>query len=417
MTLEILSLSAVYLYGMILTATFLRLTSSPKNFIVAVLQVLITVGLQCYIGNAFGYELVDQLYPLLVHLPMVLMCVFFFHQAPAASIAAVLAAYLLTIPRNMLGVWVAMVWNNPNAKELVKIIITVPLLLVFGYFLAAPMQKVLRLPAHELRLFLVPAVGYYGIIYLTTVYTKLAYSGNEAVMCLIITLLSFVNFAYVHKNYQQLEIANKMERQQKTLTMQAAETALRLEEIHNSQTETRAIRHDLRHYLQMIDDYAAEGRTDKIQQYIHRIQAEIEETVVQQFCLNDSVNLILSSYARKAKQQGIQLDIEANLPQQLDARELDTCVVLANGLENAVHAAQGLDAPQIHVQCSMYADKIVIQIKNPYSGEVRFQGAMPQSTHQGHGLGTYSIRAICRKHGGVSSFQTADGVFTLRAVL
>ena len=118
MTLEILSLSTVYLYGMILTATFLRLTSSPKNFIVAVLQVLITVGLQCYIGNAFGYELVDQLYPLLVHLPMVLMCVFFFHQAPAASIAAVLAAYLLTIPRNMLGVWVAMVWNNPNAKEI-----------------------------------------------------------------------------------------------------------------------------------------------------------------------------------------------------------------------------------------------------------------------------------------------------------
>ena len=89
----------------------------------------------------------------------------------------------------------------------------------------------------------------------------------------------------------------------------------------------------MRHYFQMIDDYAAKGNTAEIRSAIHQIQKGIEDTAIRQYCLNEQVNLAISSFVRKAEKQGIEVAVNADVPEKLDeSLTLDLCILLANAM-------------------------------------------------------------------------------------
>ena len=416
MAFEMLSWAVVYLYGLILTASFLNIRYSKKGLFVAIIQFALCFAAQFALQLHFGYHAVEMTYPLICHLPIWLMSVLAFKRSPTSAAVALLAAYLLTIPRNLIGELAAVLWNAPYTRDAVKILITLPLLALIMQLLTPAMRRLLLLSRREQWLFLTPAFMYYVMIYVTTVYTDIAYTGNLAVISLLVTLMCFCTFAYVFLDYRQLTRIAQLHQKQQIADLQSSETALRMEEIRYSQMKTKTMRHDLRHYLQIIYDYAADGNTAAIQSYIRDIQDEIEDTVVQQYCRNEPVNLLLSSYAGRAKRQGAELSVSAAVPETL-SRELDVCVLLANGLENALHACAGLEKPEICVECNQYAGKTVVQIKNPYEGRIVFADGLPKSDREGHGLGTRSIVNIAESRGGAADFSAEDGIFTLRAVL
>ena len=74
-----------------------------------------------------------------------------------------------------------------------------------------------------------------------------------------------------------------------------------------SQQKTRAYRHDLRHHLQYITACIENEQYEQALQYIHSISAEIEASRVTVYCENEAANLILSSFADRAKAQSIPL--------------------------------------------------------------------------------------------------------------
>jgi len=58
------------------------------------------------------------------------------------------------------------------------------------------------------------------------------------------------------------------------------------------------------------------------------------------FCENETVNLILSSYAGKAKQSDITFSIDARLPDTLLLSDTELCSILSNALDNALRACK-----------------------------------------------------------------------------
>ena len=67
--------------------------------------------------------------------------------------------------------------------------------------------------------------------------------------------------------------------------------------------------------------------------------------------------------------------------------------------------------------CEVKQNKLLIEIKNPYSGEILMQNDVPVSPIKGHGYGCRSISTIIERHRGLCSFEPQDGIFTFRAVL
>ena len=94
-------------------------------------------------------------------------------------------------------------------------------------------------------------------------------------------------------------------------------------------------------------------------------------------------------------------------------------IVLANALENAIHANLELPREQRNIRCKMVGTpSIMLEVSNPCTGAVLFDGeGLPVAQRKGHGLGVQSICAFCRKNGATCQFDLTDGWFRFRLVL
>ena len=94
-------------------------------------------------------------------------------------------------------------------------------------------------------------------------------------------------------------------------------------------------------------------------------------------------------------------------------------IVVANALENAIHACMELPAGQREIRCKMVSTPgLMLEISNPCTGDLAFDGnGLPVTQRANHGLGVQSISAFCRKTGAVYRFNLIDGWFHLMLVL
>ena len=137
------------------------------------------------------------------------------------------------------------------------------------------------------------------------------------------------------------------------------------------------------------------------------------------FCENKLMNLLCSSFSDKAEREEIRLTVDTVLPEVQYISDMELCANMFNGLENAFRAGTELenDCRWIELHSSIRQDKLLVEIRNPYVGQVSFEDEMPVSDQEGHGYGCRSIRSIAQQHRGVCLFEAEDGVFVLRVVL
>lgn len=419
MNWEMLNWISVFIFGLILMLSFLNIPRNRHNIIVVATLCVICFVIQIILVSFYSFEAVNKTYPLIVHLPILLTCIGYFKKKPSASLFSLLTAYLLTIPRNFLGQLVALCFfGYPDALNIGKFIVTIPFLLLLLRFWSPATREFLRQRSQSLWLMSIPFALFYILSYVTTVYTNVLLESNVLFISFIMTLFAVIicglSSVIGHQNEKNLTL----KQHQELLELQSSETKKRLEEIHLSQQETRTIRHDIRHYLQMIDTMASEDNIKGIREYIREIQSGIDDTVVKQYCLNDQVNLVVSSYAGKAKEQNIEFNVSLNLPEAMETKKsLDLCILLSNALENAIQAAVLTTNPWVKLRCALIDDHVVVQVENGFAGTIKFENGIPKSREQGHGLGSFSISTLAEKYGGTADFSCENHIFTMRAVL
>lgn len=410
---------SVFLYGVVLTLSFLKLKLTRKNIMAAVFLSLGCIAIQIVIVYLWGFGVVNKAYPFIVHIPLCVLCVYYYKKSVASSIFALLAVYMLTIPRNLLGLVPSILLPDiPYALDTYKTLITIPLLILLLRYWTPGTWGFLSQPDRILWIQMIPFALYYIIAYATTVYSQILYDTNILVISFIMTLFAIFIFMISSIVGIQNNRVLILQQKQNMLKLQSTETKLRLDETKRSQQQARIIRHDTRHYFQMIDSYAAAGDITSIRDYIRQLNTKIDETIVKQYCLNEQVNLVLSSYICKATDLGIKISIDADVPDKLnDDLSLDLCILLANAMENATTASAKTENPWITLNTGMVGDKLVIQISNCCKSDVVFENGLPKSNRIGHGFGSYSIITLAEKHGGTADFTYKDGVFTVRAVM
>lgn len=112
--------------------------------------------------------------------------------------------------------------------------------------------------------------------------------------------------------------------------------------------------------------------------------------------------------------------VEAQLPRDIPLPETELCVLLSNGLENAIEAASQVEDEQfrkVRVSCNIHKNNLLIYIDNSFSGKIAMENGLPQSGREGHGFGSKSMVMIAEKYNGYCSFVKTDEIFMLRVVL
>lgn len=119
--------------------------------------------------------------------------------------------------------------------------------------------------------------------------------------------------------------------------------------------------------------------------------------MVEQYSSNYTLNLILSSYITKAKNEDIKVFTQIELPETSAVSDMDLCVIFSNVIENATNACKGIlniENRSLSIICKSRSDKLFIQITNSFDGNVEFDHDLQVSTDENHGFGIKSIVAV-----------------------
>lgn len=407
---------SVGIFGGVLSA-FCNTLSSRRGRLSVAAGLAVLLAAQGYIYRILGWLLLEDIYPLVTHVPLaLLLCAL--TRRRLWPVISVLMAYLCCQLRYWLGLLCAVILGGSGLTQEAALAVTLPLLLFLLRFVAPTVRSFEdRPPGVQWRIGLILAI-YYVFDYLVTVYTDLLYRGIPAVLEFMPFVCCAAYLVFLLKASAQERERLLMEQVQNSLNIQVSQTLREISALRESQKQASTYRHDLRHHLQYLSACIDSGRLSRAQEYIHGICAEIEAQKVQDYCENESANLIFSAFAGRCAKNGIGIKVRAGLPPFLTVSDSDLCVLLSNALENALNACQSRTGERIiEVDAYEKGHKLFLQITNPCRADITFKNGLPVTDRPGHGVGVRSICAVVERYGGIYSFSSQDGRFVLRLSL
>lgn len=405
-------------FGIIVTALFAGIEPTKKNRFITGLLCVIFLFVQTTSWWLLGLDLTSKLYPLIIHLPCIVILSLYYKRPWLISTVSVLSGYLCCqAPR-----WIGFLIGAGLYSELADHIFYIAAIFLCYYFLkkyvaGSVRQLMEKSPKSCLFLGGVP-LFYYLFDYTTTIYTDVLYRGTKWAVQFMPSTISVFYFVFVILYYAETQKQASLQRERDMLDAQFRLAQTEFASLRQLQQNAAEYRHDMRHHFSLLQRLALKGNIEEMKEYLRVAQSDMDAITPIRFCENETVNLILSAYATKARQSKIQLTMEARLPDSLPFSDTELCSLLSNALENAIHATeQILDSDKRVIRLRVYSKntKLCIDIRNSYQTEPIFQQGMPVTEAQGHGFGTKSIAHIVEKHGGVYQFTVKDGWFIFQA--
>lgn len=176
----------------------------------------------------------------------------------------------------------------------------------------------------------------------------------------------------------------------------------------------KLLRHDLRHHLHSLI-LAHQGNEGEFESLVEKFKGKLEETILVPYCQHFSINAILSSYFEQARTKHIPVAHRIEVPETLSIEDIDLSMILANAIENAIHANQLLPESQRYLEVTIkhHPSKLTLLIENPVDHQIDFSDGLPLSHQFDHGLGTHSIRRLAKQAQGNAYFSAQKGRFTV----
>ena len=366
-----------------------------------------------------GEDTVKKLYPLIVHLPLILILIFALKKTAGVCVVSVLTAYLCCQLPRWGDIAVAAVTCSALAGEIAYSLLIGPLFFLLLRYFVKPAHAAMTYSRQSLLLFgSLPAV-YYLFDYATTIYSDSLYAGIPALNELIPTALILFYVVFLTAYHHETQERTKAELQSSAQAALLRHAQKEMDALRQAQMQAAIYRHDMRHHLNMINAFLDTGKPEQALAYIRKTREDMMSITVKRFCENETVNLICSSFADKAARMEVRLTVTAQLPETISVSDTELCAILSNGLENALHAVCQMERSDrwIDLYCSIKRNKLLIEIRNPYGGSIAMEDSLPVTAEAGHGYGCRSIRAIVLQHGGLYTFSPENGIFTLQIAL
>lgn len=177
----------------------------------------------------------------------------------------------------------------------------------------------------------------------------------------------------------------------------------------------RYMRHDMKHHLAVISEYAEAGNMAGIRGYMEGLVHGLSAARGKTYCDNYAVNAIVTHYLSLADSDGVEVKIKLTVPVEAgQVKDSDLCVIVGNLLENAVEACRNVGAGMKFIRLFSYAqeDTLTFTMENSYDGDAR---ALDESFYsrkrEGKGIGLSSVRAVAAKYGGGTKFEARGRMF------
>lgn len=186
--------------------------------------------------------------------------------------------------------------------------------------------------------------------------------------------------------------------------------------LSDSITAAKVTRHDLRHHLVTISEFLGKKEVVAAHEYLNRLCNHYDDSLIPTVCHNQSADALICHYLKLARQQGIDVDVNLHIPDNLGIDDLDLCVIIGNCLENAIEACNKINGTEqcfIDINASITKGYLVIKITNSFNGIVQSQDDAFVSSKKSadSGIGLSSVKTLAAKYHGQCFISFDQHVF------
>ncbi len=181
--------------------------------------------------------------------------------------------------------------------------------------------------------------------------------------------------------------------------------------------ETRKIRHDFYNILAAIDTNGSALGTELKQELTEKFQS----TSTAPICDNHIANLVMQNKKKICEQNNINLQIDAEIPENLNITNFELLRVISNIFDNCIEATKNADGEKfIRIESAMRDNYFFLKAENPVGKMLSKDGenyATTKADKKSHGFGMKILSDIAKKYNGTFSAEDKDGKFYTNIIL
>jgi two-component system sensor histidine kinase AgrC len=395
--------------------------SNKKSYIIIV-AINIVIWLANYAVYAYkGERFLDSVFPLTASLPAFICFSLVSKYKGFKVLFSLLTVSIYGMLASYIGFLSSLVFRNSIINLFTQIICLVLIIVFILKIFRKPYFKILDILDKGWGIFCTIPCLLIVIVYLLQYYPKPIDSRPENIpVVFFVFSLLFVFYVTAYFNLQNISDYFQLKQDRKVMLIHIDMQKKEYQGIMEKVNATQIYRHDIKHHINVINALLEDNNISEVKSYLSKMSENFNRTVIEKYCENYGLNVILSFYINKAKNENINVISQVDISEDIKIDNIEICVIFANAIENAINACKKIENPsdrRIVVICKEQNDQIYIQITNTFEGEVRFDGEFPISNSIDHGIGTRSIAAIAEKHGGIFSYAADGGIFKTTVIL
>ena len=231
---------------------------------------------------------------------------------------------------------------------------------------------------------------------------------------LILTLVVLLYMAAIRRGLRQLCLETEEQQKKEELENQVLSAYDYVKLAEQSKERLNKAMQQRQKFFEQVQRSLEQGAHGEVLALIDREDGQLTRTKLPRYCENALINATLTAYMARAREQGVEVTVQADIPEQLSLAG-DLAMVLSNLMENAIMAAAKEDVEERHLSVLALQRGTVLNllVRNRFSGTVEFdQEGLPVTHKTGHGLGMRSLARFRDKYGASVVCQLADGQFS-----
>lgn len=237
-----------------------------------------------------------------------------------------------------------------------------------------------------------------------------------SIYLMILSMVAVMQAADVHRDYAVASASLAQAKEQISMQTEYYDA------LREQMDEVRAIRHDVRHFVEVMKRLSEENRYEELRQFISGYVENVDPAPLPVFCENIVANSIIGYYSLCLKKRDILFRCTRQIPAKLPIDDIDLCIILGNGLANAMEACEKQEGHQtryVTVEARDINGQLLIKIINTYNGIVNLREDRLLSTKSGshHGMGLQNIKKVVEADGGIVRCDYNTNTFTLMVAL
>lgn len=233
---------------------------------------------------------------------------------------------------------------------------------------------------------------------------------------LLIVLITYYVFIKLNRfyrkssNYKIIEIKNEMLRKE-------------IKEKENIYEEVRKTHHDFKNHIICIEKLLEQGKLELVSEYINNLKEEKFQVYTWIKTGNDVVDAILNQKKSEGMKKNIDIDMKVVIPDDINIKPMDLCVILGNALDNGIEANEkikDIDKRNIKVRINPYKDYLFIETSNPtIFNPIDEYGQLKttKDNKEKHGFGIKSMATVVEEYNGILNYEYDEGEFILSIML